>query len=698
MSQAMPKLTRIYLFYLFTFVGFLVLLAAGGAVAARSLASAGTLGSLHGAVRNGKTLKVKLLLGLGADPNELNDEGKAPLHVAALYDRPGMARLLIEHGAEVDMPAGNGLTPLAHAVVLNHPGTAKVLLEAGADPNHRIPSGQVTPLHLARVAGQDGIADLLIAHGADESLLDELGRTPARAAEIMRGSSGLELIPAASAEVSFDPRAIVRIMYWGRRWNSELVKTPRIGFVLEGSSLVVTDNHCIDDFVDNATEAILVKPLVVSSFLGDLAEAEIVARDPWADLAILRIPWEGHPGLELASKEEIERATGLFAASYPPTDSSAGDKTLSREVCVEFLPLLSTNPEGGNRALLTDGARYSGPGWSGSPFVVPETGRVAGGLVLLQPVKIGDLLVSRNLSGWDADALRRLLGENGLSIDESKVLGSHTQAAGATEAFSAVMEMFDRLPVNDGIRAASAAERLIELHPDSIAARTAMSWIATWQSVHDEVPGLAESAFREAHRLGEDNIRVRAARADYLVMVERYEEALRESDRALEIEPGNRFARLTRLRELRNLDTDRAEAYGRSLVEESLGIPDYWNELANVYEALGKYSEQADALMKAEGLLPPPLPRGPVAHALAKAGRLDEAEERFKRNVTDHNCQWCWFAYAKFLIEHRPERPEDARTALAKVEEMSAQGLIEESEIDAWRERLAGGGESSNGE
>jgi predicted Zn-dependent protease len=256
------------------------------------------------------------------------------------------------------------------------------------------------------------------------------------------------------------------------------------------------------------------------------------------------------------------------------------------------------------------------------------------------------------------------------------------------------MEIFELLRADEGIRAASAAERLVELHPDSLGARTAFAWIASWKSVHEEAPGLAESTFREAIRLGESSILVRAANADYLAMDERYREALRESDRALEIEPGNVFTRLTRLRTLRNLDPDRAEEYGRSLVEESPEIPDYWNELANVYEALEKYSEQADALMTAEELSPPPHPRGPVAHALAKAGRLDEAEERFKKNVDDHACQWCWFAYAKFLIEHRPERGEDARAALQKVEEMRDQALIEESEIEAWRERLEGTGES----
>ena len=58
--------------------------------------------------------------------------------------------------------------PLHAATAARNAEAVTVLLEAGADPDARQHGGW-TPLAAARHAGQDAIAEILLAHGADPS-------------------------------------------------------------------------------------------------------------------------------------------------------------------------------------------------------------------------------------------------------------------------------------------------------------------------------------------------------------------------------------------------------------------------------------------------------------------------------------------------------------------------------------------------
>ncbi|MCZ7644403.1 MAG: ankyrin repeat domain-containing protein [Planctomycetota bacterium] len=58
---------------------------------------------------------------------------QSPLHLAARYDRPGIAKQLLEHGAELEARDGQGGTPLHTAVGWNRIATTRFLVEAGAD-------------------------------------------------------------------------------------------------------------------------------------------------------------------------------------------------------------------------------------------------------------------------------------------------------------------------------------------------------------------------------------------------------------------------------------------------------------------------------------------------------------------------------------------------------------------------------------
>lgn len=67
--------------------------------------------------------------------NCTDETGVTPLHVAAWYGYPGVAKLLIEKGANARFVNSDGHSPLVLAHTLHH-GRAliKLLVNAGADP------------------------------------------------------------------------------------------------------------------------------------------------------------------------------------------------------------------------------------------------------------------------------------------------------------------------------------------------------------------------------------------------------------------------------------------------------------------------------------------------------------------------------------------------------------------------------------
>jgi uncharacterized protein len=102
-----------------------------------------------------------------------------PLHYAAFFGQPDVARVLVERGADPNAVADgfDRVTPLHSACAAGDREIAAVLLEHGADPNAR-ESGGFTPLHAAAQNGDEELAKLLLARGADPEAATEDGRKP----------------------------------------------------------------------------------------------------------------------------------------------------------------------------------------------------------------------------------------------------------------------------------------------------------------------------------------------------------------------------------------------------------------------------------------------------------------------------------------------------------------------------------------
>src|SRR5262249_40402351 len=82
----------------------------------------------------GEAETVKLLLDKGANPNVRQNEGFAPLHIAAELGRPDLVELLLAHGASVNPRSDKGESPLGTALRLKRDEVAGLLRSKGGTP------------------------------------------------------------------------------------------------------------------------------------------------------------------------------------------------------------------------------------------------------------------------------------------------------------------------------------------------------------------------------------------------------------------------------------------------------------------------------------------------------------------------------------------------------------------------------------
>jgi hypothetical protein len=149
---------------------------------------------------SGRTLKLDNL------PSSVKAQLRAcPGLLFTSAERGGLAMtnyLLSKVGADPNAGRRDGQTPLLLACKNHHWGIVKCLISAGAATDVSAQPAQNTPLHLAAMAGNAEIVELLLENGADFHKKNTEGRTPLQCAAVSRHApTGLMLIRfAASAD------------------------------------------------------------------------------------------------------------------------------------------------------------------------------------------------------------------------------------------------------------------------------------------------------------------------------------------------------------------------------------------------------------------------------------------------------------------------------------------------------------------
>ncbi len=145
------------------------------------VAESGTLSPLGEAANKGHDEVLKVMIRLGADVNinAVDGFGDTALHLARV---PAVVDVLIEAGADIEARNELGFTPLFDAAAVKI-AAVRALVNHGADINAKDPFGK-TVLHRAAVHCWHSctgvkVVDFLLRLGADETLVDNFGATPA---------------------------------------------------------------------------------------------------------------------------------------------------------------------------------------------------------------------------------------------------------------------------------------------------------------------------------------------------------------------------------------------------------------------------------------------------------------------------------------------------------------------------------------
>jgi ankyrin repeat protein len=108
---------------------------------------------------NGKTNLIDFALEKGADIDATNKNGETALHKVAQLGRVDMINFLIDRGANINYRNVYDTTPLFVAALCDQPDAAAKLLYCGADPtmlNHK----GVSPAQIAKEKGNDAVVAL----------------------------------------------------------------------------------------------------------------------------------------------------------------------------------------------------------------------------------------------------------------------------------------------------------------------------------------------------------------------------------------------------------------------------------------------------------------------------------------------------------------------------------------------------------
>ena len=120
-----------------------------------------------------------------------NSDGWTPLHLAAFFNHPELAKALINRNAALEALSTNAMqnTPLHAAAAGGGIASLALLLDAGADVNARQHGGW-TALHAAAQTGNQEMAKLLLFHGADPALRAENNQSALDLA-LLQGHAGM---------------------------------------------------------------------------------------------------------------------------------------------------------------------------------------------------------------------------------------------------------------------------------------------------------------------------------------------------------------------------------------------------------------------------------------------------------------------------------------------------------------------------
>jgi tetratricopeptide (TPR) repeat protein len=190
---------------------------------------------------------------------------------------------------------------------------------------------------------------------------------------------------------------------------------------------------------------------------------------------------------------------------------------------------------------------------------------------------------------------------------------------------------------------------------------------------------LAVETFRKMIDLGGDN----AARGyedliEHLRDQKQYQEAMRASEQAVQKFPNNVHLKLLYTNQLADLGQgDEAIAQARAMLKNKPEDREVWQQLAQINQRLKRWKDAEDAANKAAELAARPEDREFADYLLAstyeRAKRYDQAEQIFRKLVTEYPQNPIYLNYLGYMLADRGVHLEEAISYIKKAVSMEPQ-------------------------
>lgn len=434
-------------------------------------------------------------------------------------------------------------------------------------------------------------------------------------------------------------------------------------FFIGDGSLAVTARHVIYGNSRNGDGESMGMVSLISPYLGDECEAQIVAEDRELDLVIVRGRWKGHPAVELADEPAILAATALevesrVAAVGALMGSQIASGALNTQT--EQLPVDNVGVRAGqSRIVAFNAAGKLSAGWSGGAASVPGTSKVAGCLSTIGGV--GGIVGAdaTYACAFSAEQVRAAVKREGLA-DALQPREAMARPGDAEAVFKLIVQCFAERSAE---KSAELAQQIIAKRPDNAAYQVMAT--AGQYALHRWAE--AEACYRKALELDPHSMEARIFYAQFLAEQKRPKEAMALLE---EVRRDNPRSTIWAIGMCNILNAQSSYAASVKVLEEALAVtprdPGLLAYLGQAQKETGDHAGAVKSLRRAMELgLDIPGLRAVLIGQLEETGALDEAEVqcRLLRDKTPSDPK-AHFLLANFLANHRPAKRDEAISEL----------------------------------
>ncbi len=255
------------------------------------------------------------------------------------------------------------------------------------------------------------------------------------------------------------------------------------GFAIGDGTLIVTARHVV--FPERLTglhqgDAFVT---VLSPYLGDACEADVVAQDRELNVCILRIAWKGRPAFELTEDAEVVNADRVTLAGFTEVISAVTAAkpallaTLQQPQTVD-LPIDSVTVRRGETRTVVTAKAPPGPSWAGAPLLL-DGSRCAGCYARTQGDGTAGLATA-------AGPIRKLIEQANATPALARAPKELPDARDSREAAGLYLQAVAASSARDPKSAAAFLSQLLRIRPKSaVAYRDAAGQARAMEQIDD---------------------------------------------------------------------------------------------------------------------------------------------------------------------------------------------------------------------